>query len=297
MDRKDLADLNAFLVIAQEKSFTRAAGKLETSQSALSHALRRLEARLGVQLLARTTRNVALTAAGEAFLLGLKPGFAAIESSLATIRSLQESPRGSVRLTAPRHAARSVLWPALKHFVRDYPEIEIDLSVDTAFRGLAEDQFDAGIRLGELVAPNMVAVKIGPSLRMAAVAAPDYLARRGLPRTPHQLTEHNCIHFRMPSSGRLYAWEFKKGKQEIKVHADGPLTFDDPDMLLAAAVDGQGVACLIEDHAAAAIADGSLIRLLEDWCPPFPGYHLYYQTRKNHSTAFRLLVERLRFRG
>ncbi|WP_433696402.1 LysR family transcriptional regulator [Paraburkholderia phenoliruptrix] len=294
MNRDDLIDLNAFVAVAEERSFTRAAARLLTSQSALSHTLRRLETRLGVRLLTRTTRSVALTPAGETFLQGLKPAFEAIDLTLGTVGSLRESPRGTLRITTPRHAAVSVLWPVVQEFVRDYPDIHVEVNIDAAFRDLADDRFDAGIRLGELVAPNMVAVKIGPALRLAIVATPGYVAQRGIPTHPHQLAQHACINFRLPGSGALYAWQFKKGRQEMKVRVEGPLTFDDPDMILAAAVDGQGVACLIEDHAAPMIRDGRLVRLLEDWCSAFSGYHLYYPTRKNNSAAFRLLVDRLR---
>ncbi|AMU18520.1 LysR family transcriptional regulator [Burkholderia cenocepacia] len=294
MNRDDLIDLNAFVAVAEERSFTRAAARLLTSQSALSHTLRRLETRLGVRLLTRTTRSVALTPAGETFLQGLKPAFEAIDLTLGTVGSLRESPRGTLRITTPRHAAVSVLWPVLQKFVRDYPDIQVEVNIDAAFRDLADDRFDAGIRLGELVAPNMVAVKIGPDLRLAIVATPGYVAQRGIPTHPHQLAQHACINFRLPGSGALYAWQFKKGQQEMKVRVEGPLTFDDPDMILAAAVDGQGISCLVEDHAAPMIRDGRLVRLLEDWCSPFSGYHLYYPTRKNKSAAFRLLVDRLR---
>lgn len=294
MNRDDLIDLNAFVAVAEERSFTRAAARLLTSQSALSHTLRRLETRLGVRLLTRTTRSVALTPAGETFLQGLKPAFEAIDLTLGAVGSLRESPRGTLRITTPRHAAVSVLWPVLREFVRDYPDIHVEVNIDAAFRDLADDRFDAGIRLGELVAPNMVAVKIGPPLRLAIVATPGYVAQRGIPAHPHQLAQHACINFRLPGSGAVYAWQFKKGRQEMKVRVEGPLTFDDPDMILAAAVDGQGVACLVEDHAAPMIRDGRLVRLLEDWCSPFSGYHLYYPTRKNNSAAFRLLVDRLR---
>ncbi|KGB90847.1 bacterial regulatory helix-turn-helix, lysR family protein [Burkholderia multivorans] len=294
MNRDDLMDLNAFVAVAEERSFTRAAARLQTSQSTLSHTLRRLETRLGVRLLTRTTRSVALTAAGETFLRGLKPAFEAIDMTLGAIGSLRESPRGTIRLTAPRHAASSILWPILREFVKDYPDIQVEVNLDAALRDLVDDRFDAGIRLGELVAPNMVAVKIGPDLRLAVVAAPGYIAQRGVPVHPRQLAQHACINFRLPGSGAFYSWQFKKGRQEMKVRVEGPLTFDDPDMILAAALDGQGVACLIEDYAAQMIRNGHLVRFLDDWCPPFAGYHLYYPTRKNNSAAFRLLIDRLR---
>ncbi|MDO3560883.1 LysR family transcriptional regulator [Ralstonia pseudosolanacearum] len=294
MERDDLIDLNAFVAIAEEKSFTRAAARLSTSQSALSHTLRRLETRLGVRLLTRTTRSVALTAAGEVFLQGLKPAFDAIDASLGAVGSLRETPSGSIRITAPRHAATALLWPALRTFATDYPDVEVEVSTDAALRDLLRDRFDAGIRLGELVADNMVAVRVGPDLRLAVVAAPEYVARHGIPKTPRDLAQHACINFRLPGSGGLYAWQFRKGRQELKVRVGGQLVFNDPDMILAAAADGHGIACLIEDHAAQMIHSDRLVRLLEDWCPPFSGYHLYYPTRKNNSAAFRLLVERLR---
>lgn len=297
VNRDDLTDLNAFVAVAEEKSFTRAATRLGTSQPALSNTLRRLEARLGVRLLTRTTRSVTLTPAGEEFLQGLKPAFAAINLSLEAIGSLRQSPKGKIRITAPRHAAISLLWPMLRSFVKDYPDIEVDVNIDAAARDLTGDRFDAGIRLGELVAQNMVAVRIGPDLRLAIVASPGYFAQRGIPITPHDLLRQTCINFRLPASGELYAWQFKKADQEVKVRVPGQLSFNDPDMILAAALDGRGIACLIEDHAHAMIRDGRLVRVLEDWCPLFPGYHIYYPTQKNNSAAFRILIERLRFRG
>ncbi|GLH76650.1 transcriptional regulator [Bradyrhizobium sp. SSBR45G] len=296
MSRSDLVDLNTFVVIAEERSFTRAAARLGTSQSALSHQLRRLETRLGVRLLTRTTRSVAVTLAGENLLDGLRPAFETIDASLAAISVLREKPRGKIRMTVPRHAASSLLWPSLRMFVAKHPEIEIELSVDTALRDLVSDQYDAGVRLGELVMENMIAVPIGPDLRMAAVAAPEYFVRRKIPLTPRDLAKHVCINFRLPRSGRLYAWEFEKRRHQMKVRVNGPLVFDEPDMILAAAVDGQGIAFLMEDQVAEMLEKRRLVRVLEDWCPSFPGYHLYYQTRKNNSAAFRLLIEELRYR-
>ncbi|AWJ94419.1 LysR family transcriptional regulator (plasmid) [Azospirillum baldaniorum] len=297
MNRDDLIDLNAFVAVAEEGSFTRAATRLGTSQPALSNTLRRLEARLGVRLLTRTTRSVTLTPAGEEFLQGLKPAFDAIDLSLGAIGSLRKSPKGKIRITAPRHAAVSLLWPMLGSFVKDYPDIEVDVNIDAAARDLAGDRFDAGIRLGELVAQNMVAVRIGPDLRLAIVASPGYVAQHGVPATPHDLVQHSCINFRLPASGEFYAWQFKREEQDVKVRVSGQLSFNDPDMILAAALDGHGIACLIEDHAQAMIRDGRLVRFLEDWCPLFPGYHIYYQTQKNNSAAFRILIDRLRFRS
>lgn len=296
MHRGDLVDLNAFLAIADERSFTRAAARLGTSQSALSHQLRRLEARLGVQLLARTTRSVTLTPAGENLLEGLRPAFDTIGASLGAVSVLRERPGGRIRITAPRHAATSLLWPALRRFVVDHPDIEIEVSVDTALRDLVSDRFDAGVRLGELVSDNMVAVRIGPDLRLAAVATPEYLAHSGIPTTPRDLTEHVCINFRLPGSGRIYAWEFEKRRQQMKVRVVGRLVFDDPDMVLRAALDGLGIAFLMEDQVSEMIRKRRLVRVLEDWCPAFSGYHLYYPTRRNNSAAFRLLIERLRYR-
>lgn len=296
MRREDLVDLNAFMAVAEEKSFTRAAARLGTSQSALSHTVRRLEARLEVRLLTRTTRNVAPTEAGERLLAKLGPALAEIDAELASLRELRDKPSGTIRITTAKHAATSLLWPKLRDLLAEYPDIHVELSIDSGFADVVSGRFDAGVRLGEAVARDMIAVRIGPDLRMAAVASPAYLEGKQLPRTPQDLAEHRCINLRMVTSGGVYAWELEKDGREVRVRADGQLTFNEVDLIRQAALDGFGIAFLVEDHFAQAIAEGRLVRVLEDWCPPFPGYHLYYPSRRHSSPAFAVLADALRFR-
>ncbi|HEX4737208.1 MAG TPA: LysR family transcriptional regulator [Allosphingosinicella sp.] len=297
MRREDLADLAAFAAVAEERSFTRAAAKLGTSQSALSHTIRRLEGRLGVRLLTRSTRSVAPTEAGERLLRTLGPALDEIDAGLARLSDLREKPAGTIRISASDHAARAILWPKLAALLPDYPDIHVEISVDSGFVDIVAERFDAGVRLGEQVAKDMIAVRIGPDLRMAAVAAPAYFARRPPPRTPQDLAGHDCINLRMRTLGGLYAWEFEKDGRELRVRVEGQLVFNDVDLILAAALDGFGIACLPDDHVVDAVADGRLVRVLEDWCPPFPGFHLYYPSRRQQSPAFALVLEALRYRG
>ncbi|MGI4941359.1 MAG: LysR family transcriptional regulator [Janthinobacterium lividum] len=297
MRREELVDLNAFATVAEEESFTRAAAKLGTSQSALSHTVRRLETRLGVRLLTRTTRRVAPTQAGERLLKTLGPAFDAIAAELASLSELREKPAGTIRLTTSEHAAHSVLWPALQTLLPDYPDIHVELSINSGLTDIVAERFDAGVRLGEAVAKDMVAVRIGPDLRLAVVGAPSYFARRPQPRTPQNLAEHQCINLRLPTLGGLYAWELEKDGRELRVRVDGQLAFNNVPMILRAAAAGFGLACALEDYVAALVAEGSLVRVLEDWCPPFAGYHLYYPSRRQPSAAFALLVDALRYRG
>jgi DNA-binding transcriptional LysR family regulator len=297
MRREELGDLTAFLSVAEERSFTRAAAKLGTSQSALSHTIRRLETRLGLRLLTRTTRSVAPTEAGERLIETLRPAFEDIDSKLATLSELREKPAGTIRLTTSAHAAERVVWPAVSRLIVDYPDIKVEVISDGAFVDIVSQRYDAGVRLGEHLAKDMIAVPIGPSLRMAVVGAPSYFAKRPAPKTPHDLTEHSCINLRMPTMGDLYAWEFEKDGRELKVRVDGQLVFNDTRMILKAATDGFGLACLLEDHAADHLADGRLVRVLGDWCDPFSGYHLFYPSRRQPTPAFSLLVEALRYRG
>jgi len=297
MRREELADLTAFLAVAEERSFTRAAAKLGTSQSALSHTVRRLETRLGVRLLARTTRSVVPTEAGERLLRTLRPALDDIDSELAALTELRDKPAGTVRITATGQAARDVVWPALARLLPDHPDVHVELSVDSSFTDIVAERFDAGVRIGEQVAKDMIAVRIGPDLRMAAVASPAYFAKRPPPRTPQDLTGHDCINLRMRTSGGLYAWELDKGERELKLRVAGQLILNDVDMIVTAATAGFGIAFLPEDHFRQPLADGRLVRVLEDWCPPFPGYHLYYPSRRQITPAFALLVEALRYRG
>jgi DNA-binding transcriptional LysR family regulator len=297
MQRDDLVDLNAFMVVAEERSFTRAAAKLGTSQSALSHTIRRLETRLGVRLLSRTTRSVAPTEAGEQLLGTLGPAFDQIDDQLSMLSELRERPSGTIRITAPSHAAEAVIWPAIEQLMTDYPEVKVELSVDSALRDIVAERFDAGVRLGEQVARDMIALRIGPDLRMAAVATPAYFSRMGIPRTPQDLANHNCINLRLMTAGGLYAWELEQDGRELRVRVEGQLVSNDVKLILRAVRAGIGLAFVPEDYVAAEVASGEMRRVLEDWCPPFPGYHLYYPSRRQPTPAFALLIETLRFRS
>jgi DNA-binding transcriptional LysR family regulator len=297
MRREDLTDLAAFMAVADERSFTRAAGRLGTSQSALSHTMRRLEARLGVRLLTRTTRSVAPTEAGERLLATLGPAVASIAAELASLRELRDRPSGTIRITSSRHAAQSLLWPALDRLLPQYPDVHVEVSVESGMVDIVADRFDAGVRLGEALAKDMIAVPIGPEQRMAVVGAPSYFAANPVPETPQDLAQHRCINLHFSTAGGFYAWELEKDGREVRVRVDGQLAFNDTDMIAAAAVAGHGLAFLMEDHVAAAIASGALVRVLEDWSPRFPGYHLYYPSRRQPSAAFALIVDALRYRG
>jgi DNA-binding transcriptional LysR family regulator len=296
MRREQLADLTAFLAVAEERSFTRAAAKLGTSQSALSHTVRRLETHLGLRLLTRTTRNVAPTDVGERLLETLRPALDDIDTKLATLTELREKPSGTIRITTSEHAANAILWPVIRRLLPDYPDLTIELNIDQSFTDIVEGRFDAGVRLGESLAKDMIAVPIGPEMRMAAFASPDYLSRHGAPETPHELTNHKCINLRLPTLGGLYAWEFGKDGHELKVRVEGQLILNDVPMIVEAAREGFGIGFLPEDHVLPLIDDGQLVRLLDDWCAPFPGYHLYHPSRRQPSSAFTLLVDALRYR-
>ena len=296
MHREEAVDLLAFMAVAQEGGFTRAAARLGTSQSALSHTVRRLETRLGLRLLARTTRSVALTEAGERLLRTIGPAFSDIDNGVAALSDLRDKPAGTIRMTTSEHAAHSVLWPVLAPLVRNFPDLHVELVIDSSLTDIVTERFDAGVRLGESIARDMVAVRIGPDLRMAVVGAPAYFEGRTRPRTPQDLAAHRCINIRMPTAGGLYAWEFEKGARELRVRVDGQLVFNSSRMVVRAAMDGLGLACVMEDLVADEMADGRLVRVLADWCPPFPGYHLYYPSRRQPSAAFSLVVEALRYR-
>lgn len=296
MRREDLGDLNAFVVVAEEQSFTRAAAKLGTSQSAVSQTVRRLEERLGVRLLTRTTRSVAPTHAGERLVQGLRPALDDIDGQLSALTELRERPAGALRITTSQHAADTILFPAIEWLLPDQPDIKVELSVDTGFRDIVADRFDAGVRLGEQIDKDMIAVRIGPDLRMAVVGTPDYFQRRGKPKTPHDLTKHNCINLRFPTLGGLYVWEFEREGRELHVRVDGQLTFNESRLILKAACAGLGLAFVLEDHVKSLLAEGRLKRVLSEWCPPFSGYHLYYPSRRQLTPAFALLLDRLRKR-
>lgn len=296
MQRDDLVDLSTFVTVAEERSFTRAAARLGTSQSAVSHAMRRLEARLGVRLLTRTTRSVAPTEAGEQLLETLRPAFGSIDAKLASLGELRTKPAGTIRITTSEHAARTVLWPALRRMLVDYPDIQVEFSVDSGLTDIVTDRFDAGVRLGEALAKDMIALRIGPDLRMAVVGSPAYFADHPAPRTPQDLASHRCINLRMPTSKGLYAWEFERKGRELRVRVEGQLTFNNTAMILAAAEAGFGLGFVMADQVVDQLQSGRLVRVLEGWCPPFPGYHLYYPSRRQPSAAFGVLLEALRYK-
>lgn len=296
MKREELAALAAFLAVVEERSFTRAAAKLGTSQSALSHTVRKLEAHLGLQLLMRTTRSVATTEAGERLIETLRPSFDEIDAKLAALSELREKPAGTVRITTSQHAAEAVLWPAPARLLPAHPDVNVELSIDATLTDIVAERYDAGVRLGEQVAKDMIAVRIGPDMRMAAVGAPAYFAKHPKPKTPQELTQHRCINLRLPTLGGVYPWEFEKEGRELNVRVEGQLIFNEARMILTAAAAGAGLALVLEDQARPFIADGRLVQVLKDWCAPFPGYHLYYPSRRQLSPAFALLVEALRYR-
>jgi DNA-binding transcriptional LysR family regulator len=297
MHRGNLNDLLAFLAVGRERSFTKAAAKLGVSQSALSHTIRGLEARLGLRLLTRTTRSVSPTEAGERLLHIVGPRFEEIEAELEALSELRDKPAGTVRITATDYAADTVLWPRLAKLLRKYPDIKVEITIDYGLTDIVAQRFDAGVRLGEQVAKDMIAVRIGPDIRMAVVGAPSYFRGRSEPRRPPELIGHNCANLRLPTHGGLYAWEFEKGHHETRVRVEGQLVFNGTAQMLNAALAGFGLAYVPEDLARPHIAKGHLKRVLEDWCPPFSGYHLYYPSRRQSSPAFALLVDTLRYRG
>ena len=296
MQRGILDDLLALLAVGRERSFTKAAARLGVSQSALSHTIRDLESRLGVRLLTRTTRSVSPTEAGERLLHTLGPRFEEIDAELAAISELREKPAGTIRITATEYAVDTILWPKLQKFLRRYPDIKVEFFIDNAMTDIVAQRFDAGVRVGEQVAKDMIAVRIGPDMRMAVVGAPSYFRRRSDPRKPQDLVGHNCINLRLSTHGGLYAWEFEKGNRELKVRVEGQLVFNGTLQMLNAALAGFGLAYVPEDLAQPHLAKGRLKRVLEDWCPPYSGYHLYYPSRRQSSAAFALLVDALRYR-
>ncbi|CAM4083814.1 LysR family transcriptional regulator [Yersinia intermedia] len=295
MLKENFNDLISFLMVARERSFTKAAAKLGVSQSALSHSIRGLEERLELRLLTRTTRSVAPTAAGERLANSLGPRFAEIESELDALSEMRERPAGNIRITAGEHAVDSTLLPVLKSFLADYPDINVEITVDNTLTDIVSGRFDAGIRLGEQVAKDMIAVRIGQDMSMAVVGSPSYLAKYGIPVTPADLQNHRCINMRLPTMGGLYAWEFEKEGYELRVRVDGQLTFNSLRQRIDAAIMGFGLAFVPEDAVKAEIASGSLVRVLKEWCEPFPGYYLYYPSRRQHTTAFSLFVDALRY--
>lgn len=290
--KNDLGELAAFAAVAEERSFTRAAARLGVSQSALSHSMRGLERRLGVELLARTTRSVAPTAAGAAILRELGPALERIERSLDEARKLRDRPAGRIRLVLSRSAALLVLMPRLRQFCSAFPEVELEVSCANEPVDLVAGEYDAGIQIGEFIERDMIAVRVSGDVRLAAVAAPDYLKRHGRPRTPRELRDHACIAFRFRTG--VYRWEFEKGRKALTVLPQGPLTFDDPDLVVQAAVEGAGIGMAMEGTVTPLLKEGRLEEVLEDWCPRFPGYFLYYPSRRNRTAALAALIQTLR---
>src|SRR2546425_8766550 len=297
MQRENVNDLLAFLAVARDKSFTKAAAKLGVSQSALSHTIRGLETRLGLRLLTRTTRSVSPTEAGERLLHTVGPRFEEIDAELQALSELREKPAGTIRITATDHSANTVLWPRLAKFLPEYPDIKVEITIDYGFTDIVAQRYDAGVRSGEQVAKDMIAVRIGPDMRMAVVGAPSYFAKRSPPKKPQDLTDHNCINLRLATHGGLYASEFEKGDRELKVRVEGQLVLNGTTQMLNAALAGLGLAYVPQDLAQPHLDAGLLTRVLEDWCPPYSGYHLYYPSRRQSSPAFALLVDALRYRG
>lgn len=297
MNRHKLAELSAFLTVARERSFTRAAAQLGVTPSALSHSMRALEERLGLRLLNRTTRSVTATEAGERLLLSLGPRFEEIEAEVAALSALRDKPAGLVRISADEHSLNAVLWPALRPILREYPDIRVEIDTDYRLIDIIAERFDAGVRFGETVAKDMIAVPIGPDARMLAVAAPSYFDRHGRPRTLDELSVHNCINMRLPTYGGLYAWEFEQHGRERRVRVDGQLTFSSIFAILTAALDGFGIGFLPESLIRPHLDSGTLEAVLEECSPPFAGYHLYYPSRRQPTPAFAAIVQGLRYRG
>lgn len=296
MSEENLNDLRAFVAVARERSFTRAAAQLGLSRSALSHAMTSLEARLGVRLLTRTTRSVSATEVGMRLLNTLAPMFNQLDAELASLRSSQYKPVGTVRITASDHAIAGVLWPRLLPLLREHPGVQVELSVDYALTDIAAHRFDAGVRLGDQVDKDMIAARISPDFRMAVAASPEYLAGKSLPAMPHDLTEHRCINLRLPTHGGLYAWDFEKDGQAINVRVEGQTVFNNTFAMLQAALDGMGFAFVPYDLMQSYIEQGRLVPVLEDWWPLFPGYHLYYTSRRQVAPALALVIDTLRYR-
>jgi DNA-binding transcriptional LysR family regulator len=297
MLRENVNDLLAFIVVARERSFTKAADKLGMSQSGLSHAIRGLEARLGLRLLTRTTRSVAPTPEGDRLLQTIAPRLEEIDDELTAITELREKPAGTFRITAEDFAIDSVLWPKLRTVLHEYPDIKVELIVDYGLTDIVAERFDAGVRLGEIVSEGMISMRISPEQRMIVVGSPRYLEGRAKPVTPQDLTGHNCINLRLPTRGGLYAWEFEKDGQEVRVRVDGQMTFNGVTQILNAAIDGYGLGFIPEGLAKSDLKAGRVIQVLDDWCPSYPGYHLYYPSRRQPSAAFRVVLEALRDRG
>lgn len=296
MSRENLADLQAFVTVAEARSFTRAAARLGLSRSALSHAMSALEARLGVRLLTRTTRSVSVTEAGARLLAVLSPRLEEIDEELTQLTSLRDKPSGTVRITAHDHAVRSILWPRLAPLLRAYPDVQVEISVDYGLTDIAAQRFDAGVRNGDLVNKDMIAVRIAPDMRMAVAGSPAYFQDLAMPQVPRDLTGHRCINLRLPTHGGLYSWEFEKDGDQVQVRVQGQTIFNSTPLMLDAALDGLGLCYVPLDLLTPHIDTGRLVPVLQDWWPQFPGYHLYYASRRQMTPALALVIDALRYR-
>jgi DNA-binding transcriptional LysR family regulator len=294
MKTENWNDLQAFVVVARERSFTRAAAQLGVSRSALSHAILGLEARLGIRLLTRTTRSVSTTEAGERLLVTLVPRFSEISAEIEALVELRDKPAGTVRINAHDHAIVTVLWPKLQPMLREHPDINVEFSVDYGLVDIVAQNFDAGVRIGNLVDKDMVAVPISPPLKMAVVGSPEYMTGRSIPSNPRELTEHRCINLRLPTRGGLYAWDFERDGQELNVRVSGQTVFNNTFLMLQASLDGLGLAYVPYDLVEQHISSGTLIPVLEDWWPNFPGYHLYFANRRQKSPALAMVIKALK---
>ncbi|WP_345815137.1 LysR family transcriptional regulator [Paraburkholderia sp. PREW-6R] len=296
MPRENFGDLVAFIAVARERSFTRAAAQLGVSQSALSHTIRALEARLGLRLLTRTTRSVAPTEAGERILRTVAPRFEEIDAELAAVTELRDKPAGTIRITATDYATDTVLWPRLSKVLRKYPEIRVEITTDYGLADIVADRYDIGIRNGDQVAKDMIAVRVAPDMKMSIVGSPAYLDKQPQLKRPQDLMAHNCINLRLPTLGAFYAWELKKGHREVQVRVEGQLSFNSTYHMLDAALSGYGLAYVPSELAQPHVAAGRLARVLDDWCPTFPGLHAYYASRSESSRAMALVIDSLRYR-
>jgi DNA-binding transcriptional LysR family regulator len=297
MKRDNFGDLRAFIAVAREGSFTKAAAQLGVSQSALSHTVSALEARLGIRLLTRTTRSVSPTEAGERLIQTIGPRFDEIEDGVAALTNLRDKPAGTIRLTCAEHAASTVLWPKLGGFMQQYPDITLEINVDYGLTNIVAQRFDAGVRLGDQVEKDMIAVRIGADMTMAVVGSPAYFANRPPPVTPRDLADHNCMNLRLPTNGNLLVWEFEKKGQSLNVRVEGQWIFNSTTPRLRAVLEGAGLAYLPADIVQQHVKNRELIQVLQDWCPAFPGYHLYYPSRRQSSPAFALIVDALRHKN
>jgi DNA-binding transcriptional LysR family regulator len=295
MEKQDLNDFLWFLAVARERNFTRAAAKLGIAQSTLSHTIKRLESRMGIRLLTRTTRSVSLTEAGDRLQRSLAPRIAEIDADISDLMTLRDKPSGHIRITLSDHALQSVVWPKLQPTLKNYPDIRVELNIDSGLRNIVEDGFDAGIRLGESVQKDMIAVRIGPDWRLVAVASPAYVAIHAVPKHPHDLVGHNCINMRQPTAGGLYAWEFARRGQELRVRVDGQLTFNSSYAMIDAVLNGYGIAYVPENLVDHYIESGKLVLVLDEWSPMFDGYYIYYPSRRQNSPAFKVIVDALRY--